>query len=328
MDVMRNGRAMVAASLLSLVAVWPAGGAADVARDSAWSRGLALFKQSKFRAACALLSQAAAAAPDNGAIWADLGLCELKRGDKASSIHASLLATRSDDERVRKNAYFNLYLAGHELDLPAECGALVGAPELACQAPAFACSTEWRAYGSAEGNDGSVAVFAATARDAEALRDDVATSDGAGGAGQVPLSEQHVCFPGWCHMHAWSCEQSAVVARAAMACFRKATGSSSKDPCGSPGPACETLESCRTDACSAAEDTVAGTADAKPWPALEREFDEKQGRCASQCAEGETFSCSVVVVDPCRNRIGYVCAEPRGNGKAARVQASEVAFSE
>lgn len=325
---MLNRRVVVAASLLSFVATCPVGSAAEMARGSAWSRGLALFKQSKFRAACALLSQAATAEPDNGAIWADLGLCELKRGDKASSLHASLLATRSDDPRVRKNAYFNLYLAGRAVDLPAECSVLAEAPELACQTPAFACSSEWRAYGTAEGDDGTAAVFASTARDAEALRDDVATSDGVGGTGQVPLSEQHVCFPGWCHAHAWSCGESAVVARAAMACFRKATGSISKDPCSSPGVACEAFESCQIDACSAAEDVIAGTPDAKPWPALEHEFDEKQGLCASHCSEGATLSCSVVVVDPCRNHVGYVCVEPRANGKAAHARADEVAFTE
>ena len=48
----------------------------------------------------------------------------------------------------------------------------------------------------------------------------------------------------------------------------------------------------------------------------------------STCVEGETLSCSVVVVDPCRNRIGYVCSEfdLQAKSKHPLVHSGEVAF--
>jgi Flp pilus assembly protein TadD len=105
----RRTLAAVAVVLAALVSASPT--SADAPR-SAWARGIALFKQTRYDEACSLLAQAAAQTPTNGAIWGDLGLCEFKRGNTAASIHASLLAVRHGDERVRKSAYFNLYLAG------------------------------------------------------------------------------------------------------------------------------------------------------------------------------------------------------------------------
>src|SRR5689334_997768 len=43
-------------------------------------RALALYKQHRYDRACALLSKVVQAQPENGAAWADLGLCESKRG--------------------------------------------------------------------------------------------------------------------------------------------------------------------------------------------------------------------------------------------------------
>jgi hypothetical protein len=203
----RRGVVTVAGVLYALA--WSAGSSADVAKGSAWSRGLALYKQSKFAAACPLLAEAATTAAENGAIWADLGSCELKRGDKAASIHASLLAARFGDERVRKNAYFNLHLAGYEAGVSGACGALAVPAELACSVPAFACTGDWTAYGSRSGTSGTVAVFDESEEDARARRDDIA--GGLGGetrSGEVVVSESQLCFDTWCQLNGWRCEES------------------------------------------------------------------------------------------------------------------------
>jgi hypothetical protein len=320
----RRGVAGVA-GLLSALA-WTGGSSADGAKGSAWSRGLALYKQSKFAAACPLLAEAAAAAPENGAIWADLGLCELKRGDKAASVHASLLAARFGEERVRKNAYFNLYLAGYELGVDGECGALVAPAELACSAPTFACTGDWTAHGTRSGTNGTVAIFDATEKDARARRDDIAGPlGGDSGPGEIALAESQLCFDTWCQLNAWRCEESAQVSRRAETCFQKALGPLPASLCSQDGTACETFRRCHQQACAAAEDAIDGTPGAKPWPAVVREHDEKMANCHSNCVEGNTLSCTVVVVDACQNRIGYACTEP--DAKTKRAHAREVPFA-
>ena len=313
--------------LLSLLAC-PAGSSADVVKGSAWSRGLALYKQSKFAAACPLLTEAATSAVENGAIWADVGLCELKRGDKAASVHASLLAARFGDERVRKNAYFNLHLAGYEPGVYGECGALAEPAELACNMPAFACTGDWAAYGSRSGRSGTVAVFAADEEDARARRDEIAGAlGGETGPGEVAVSESQLCFDTWCQLNGWRCEESAQVSRRAETCFAKAIGPLPTDPCLQDGAACETFQRCHKEACAAAEGAIDRTPSAKPWPAVVREHDENIANCYGNCVEANTLSCTVVVVDPCQNRIGYVCSEPAAKGKRDRVHAGEVPFA-
>jgi hypothetical protein len=308
---------------------WPAGSSADVAKSSAWSRGLALYKQSKFASACPLLTKAAATAAENGAIWADLGLCELKRGDKAASIHASLLAARFGDERIRRNAYFNLHLAGYEPgEYGGECSALAAPAELACSRPAFACTGDWTAYGSRSGTSGTVAVFDANREDAQARRDDVAGGlGGETGPGEVAVSESQVCFDTWCQLNGWRCEESAQVSKRAETCFQKALGPLPADLCLQDGAACQTFRRCHQEACATAEDAIHGTPGAKPWPAVEREHEEYTSNCYGNCVEGNRLSCTIVVVDPCQNRIGYVCSEPGAKGKRDRVRAGEVRFA-
>jgi hypothetical protein len=48
--------------------------------------------------------------------------------------------------------------------------------------------------------------------------------------------------------------------------------------------------------------------------------------CMKDCVEGETLACEVVAVDPCRDRIGYVCSRPDPKAKRDDVEAGEVAF--
>src|SRR5215471_13419362 len=83
-----------------------------------WKQALTDYKKKDYVAACPLFARAAEAAPKNGAIWGDLGLCYFKLGGAATSIHPSRLAARFGDERVRRAAYYNLGLAGASITLP------------------------------------------------------------------------------------------------------------------------------------------------------------------------------------------------------------------
>lgn len=119
--------------------------AAPSPRDAA----LASFRKKDYARACPLFAEAARAEPENGAIWADLGLCELRRGRKAASVRASLRAVVHGDERTRSNAYFNLGLAGVALPFPARGRCTIWqAPEaLTCPQRVEACHLDGPGHG-------------------------------------------------------------------------------------------------------------------------------------------------------------------------------------
>jgi hypothetical protein len=108
---MRTRPGTVALLVVLSMATWPrpAGSAADQA-SADWRKALSLYKRKKLDLACPLFESAAKAKRNNGAIWGDLGLCELKRGRIPESVHASYLAIRFGSEGVRKAAHFNLHL--------------------------------------------------------------------------------------------------------------------------------------------------------------------------------------------------------------------------
>lgn len=67
-----------------------------VAEDLRPSRdeALARYRAGNYEAACEELDRVVRREPQNGAGWADLGLCRLRLGRRAEAIHASLLAVR------------------------------------------------------------------------------------------------------------------------------------------------------------------------------------------------------------------------------------------
>jgi hypothetical protein len=287
---------------------WHASGQAAPGPREAWRRGLVLLKQKKFDAACELIASAANAEQTTATIWADLGLCELKRGHADAAVHASLLAARFGDERTRKNAYFNLNLASYEVDIPGEaCGPVSVAPEAACTAPLFACTKNWQQYGTAEGDSGTVAVFDTDLEGARTQTEDASFAGEATG-NALDLSESHACFFTWCGFHGWECDSSPVVSKRVEACYVKQHGPMPKDLCLRPSALCESFQKCSEGVCAQANAAISGAPGAKHWPAVEREYDRSQAACMADCREGETLSCSVVYVDPCQSRIGYVCS--------------------
>jgi hypothetical protein len=88
----------------------------------------------------------------------------------------------------------------------------------------------------------------------------------------------------------------------------KQHGPMPKDLCLRPSALCESFQKCSEDACAQANAAISGAPGSKPWPAVEREYERSQAACMADCREGETLSCSVVYVDPCQSRVGYVCS--------------------
>jgi Flp pilus assembly protein TadD len=74
----------------------------------------------EFDKACPLFAQVTQRQPRNGAAWADLSLCELRRGRKDEALAASWRAVRLGDEKARRHAYFNLAQLGVRLPLPSQ----------------------------------------------------------------------------------------------------------------------------------------------------------------------------------------------------------------
>jgi hypothetical protein len=232
----------------------------ESAPDSAyltWQKALALYKQKKYDAACPLFESAAKAKPQNGAIWGDLGLCELKRGHVVASVHASRLAVRFGNDKVREAAYHNLGLASASVELPPSgCITILSTPESGCSKAAFACMASWLQHGTGMGSDGTT----------------------------LFLDDRH--------------EQVQENARLVDGMY------------GDPGDPPDALAFSREWRCFS-------------WCARHPEY-----KCVDDCEEGPLRSCSLVFVDACERRAGYVCTEwEEVNGKK-RAFAGELAFPE
>ena len=223
----------------------------------AWRKALVLYKQKNYDAACPLFESAAKAKPKNGAIWGDLGICELRRGRLAASIHASRLAIRFGTGEVREAAYYNLGLASAAVELPSSgCITVLSTPESGCSKAAFACMASWIQYGTGMGSDGT-ALFLGDRY--EQVQESAASVDGLyGDPGDPPdalaFSRNWRCFD-WCARH-------------------------------------------------------------------------PEYNCVDDCDEGPLRSCSVVFVDACERRAGYVCTEWEAVDGKKRVFAGELAFPE
>jgi hypothetical protein len=176
--------------------------AAPPSAREAWRQALGFFKQKRFDAACPLFESAATSEKTNGAIWADLGLCELKRGNSGASVHASLLAARYGTEKVRKNAYFNLNLAEYRFPLPGQqCAEVSAVSEAECAESIFACTREFRSYGTGAGDSGVYAIFASARETAQLYSDDTSISANSDAPSSLELSEHHECLYSWCTLH-------------------------------------------------------------------------------------------------------------------------------
>lgn len=94
-------------------------GSARVADNVLREKATNAYQKGQYEIACPLFAELANAAKTNGAYWADLGLCQFRRGQIRASYHASLPAIRYGDATTRKNAAFNLHQAGYEVSVDA-----------------------------------------------------------------------------------------------------------------------------------------------------------------------------------------------------------------
>jgi|GEM_PF-2373087 len=292
-----------------------------------WRKALTLYKKKQYDAACPLFASVAQSQPKNGAVWGDLGVCELKRGVLDASIHASRLAVRFGDERVRKSAYYNLVLAGATERLPDDACATISAPsEAACVQSAAVCTKSWSGSGSVIHTFGKVAFFARNLALAEQLRDALPELDPPAEAIQtgIALSEgsDDTCSS-WCGANAWQSVDSSLIMKHALACEQKKQGplSGPSDLCVSRGKRCGDIVEC-------AQTVLSHTSDSA---SVAQEWQRLLGICVKDCSDGASATppttCSVVHVDPCRGRVGVVCSTLKPKGGSI-LQASELELVE
>jgi len=307
-----------------------AGRADDTTWRGQWRKALALYKKKQYEAACPLFASVAQSQPKNGAVWGDLGLCELKRGTSeslAASLHASRLAVRFGDERVRIAAYHNLGLAAVKASLPDEGCTRISAPsEAACTKTAAVCTKTWRSSGTVYQSYGGVAFFARTAAEAERLRDEFPDLDPSPDAIRTGVSlyegAENSCGS-WCDGHAWQSDDSSLIMKQALACEQKQRGpfAGASDVCVSRGKRCSDIFGC-------AEAILSHTGDA---PAVAREWARLRGKCEKECTAGDSSgprtTCNVVHVDACAGYAGIVCSTPKSGG-GATLRAMEIVLAE
>ena len=320
-------RACSLAFVLAIALGAASGFAEDTSWRGRWRKALTLYKKKQYDAACPLFASVAQSQPKNGAVWADLGVCELKRGALDASIHASRLAVRFGDERVRKSAYYNLGLAGATEILPDDACTTISAPaDTACVQSAVVCTKSWSGSGSVLHTFGKVAFFARNQALAEQLRDGLPELDPPAEAIQtgVALSEaSDDSCSSWCGSNAWQSVDSSLIMKQALACSEKRKGplSGPSDLCVSQGKRCGNIVECAQAVLSHAGDSAS----------VAREWQRLLGRCIKDCSDsaGATppTTCNVVHVDPCSGRVGVVCTtlEPKGG---SMLRASEVELVE
>lgn len=139
------------------------------------------FRARRYEAACKAFRRAAALAPEDPAIAADLGLCLMKLHDVEPAIAETLRAIRlarpggpRDDRKLRQNAYYNLrQLRVEAVGVPKEatCGALALAP--GCDRPVYACVYSETQAGAQQGETFVMASLGLTAEQAKPACDDV-----------------------------------------------------------------------------------------------------------------------------------------------------------
>ncbi|ADO69130.1 tetratricopeptide repeat protein [Stigmatella aurantiaca] len=275
------------------------------ALDSDWKAGLAFYRAKNYARACPLLLKAAEAASTHGAIWADLGLCELKRGKKAESIRASNLAVRYGDEKIRESAYFNLGLVGVNLApqgvvSDGTCVPIEPPKELACaqritgcghtiQLPGYTYREEQRAgLLIVHCDDGTCPAQSPFGGHCVIQRDDSCPEPSI-----VLVSGETSRGPG--ATPEWTCEASGAVELRAQECQSK-KGADAK--------------MCARKACKAAirwrKEAPASRAE---WKELHEELEgwASINECKA-CAEfTRKTQCTVVSIDPCSGRAGTVC---------------------
>lgn len=276
-------------------------GVATVAQASTAQRKLEqarmLYRAGNYSQACPLFEEVTRARPEDGAAWADLGLCELRRGRREASIEASLRAVRHGDERARASAYHNLSLARHHIEVPSAAGScleLEAPAGLACTRRARLCR-HWYYEGGNGGGTHYVGAWVTDADNPEPLPEDpMSAVDGSRPDGTAVLLSASLwisskgCAPEWSFSHpaferaVARCRQSSPET---VDCEREVRLAMAPEPDAvQPGfPLTDR------------ERKAIREASRQCWRALEAQMEEGSGTWGH-----------IVSVDPCRRRVGVV----------------------
>ena len=298
-----------------------------------------LYKKKKYDEACPFYEKLATDAKVDGALWADLGLCEFRRAHAEAGQRASLLAMHYGNEAVRKNAYFNLQASGYRADLPKQkstdeisCEFLPAAPQGACDKKTWVCVVPWASYGTGGGTSGTTAVFGFGAAAMAVLRENPPFQRGeeTEDSNVVPLTNMYEEFCGYCHGHAWDCSSSSVVTPKVEQCFKKNAGTKGKpdpDVCLRRTPAdgklCDAYMTCSEALCTQAQ--TAYESNRALWPKAADEIAQAHSWC-NDCGIQRSRTCEVIAVDSCNGRIGYACQQ-EVRGKKGKLTVGELTLT-
>jgi hypothetical protein len=286
--------------LLAALSVATVAQARGTPAEGALEKARGLYRAARYAEACPLFEEVTRARPGDGSAWADLGLCELRRGQREASIRASLRAVREGDERVRASAYHNLSLAGHRVSVPTMSGACVevDAPtELACARRARLCTHHVSDGGNGGGTDLS-GVWLTDADNPEGPPR--AVDEGSRVDGVAVLLSANMWISTKACDFAWSFSP-AVFERVLARCRSSSTDDAD----------CERRARV---ALSKAVSPAALEEGTQSFALTDRE--QQEARAASrQCLaklneemkQGSGNYCHLVVVDPCRRRVGVAC---------------------
>jgi hypothetical protein len=297
-----------------------AGGAKGRATEL-WLAGLTAFNEKNYAEACPLMEKAASLSPANGALWADLGMCEAAAGHRDQAVSASLRAARYGDRKARDNAYLTLQSLGERASIPAEaselkytCAWIPERPELDCGQRLWACTY---GFGVEDGRprppepSGSAVVFGVSELRRLELEGVEPSKMGyqKGAGNQLELEHEDACIAAKCGDGlSWTCERSATVKARTANCFRvkMARAPPKGDEC--RGVDCDILAQCFQETCDLA--TYASVHPAS-WPEVIAELKRTHEPCEA-CKGAASFSCEILVADPCNKRIGYLCNKGDG----------------
>jgi hypothetical protein len=216
---MMRVRVQLGRVVLGMALAWTAAGETPRGRASAlWLEGLTAYNAKNYEAACPLLAQAAELQPEKGALWADLGMCEVAAGNREKAVSASLRAMRYGDRKARKSALLSLQALGERADIPPDaselrytCAWLPPRPELDCEQRLWACTYGHGPRDAAAGASGAAVVFGSSEMRILELEgiEPAQMAYRKGAPNQLDLEYEDGCLAQRCGgtSTSWSCEQ-------------------------------------------------------------------------------------------------------------------------
>jgi hypothetical protein len=287
------------------------------------------YRKHDYVKACELFSRATLAAPKDGALWSDYGLCLVKLGKKSEALEALQRAVTFGDEASRLHAYFNLGTLGGSA-LPESEGAEVVAGGHLSKLPAVAgCATAWWVLDRSDSSCGTD-----VCNDASGLfvgdRDEVVRKAEAGVGFDVTFEENSRGMRPCACSGPLDCGRRSEQVPSALrprveGCVRSqkvaCLGKRGERGCG------EVWDTCEREACDAVGRTgaVLSRGEKREVEAGARAY----ARCLKACDAEEARAnqvrsfferCTVVSINPCARAVGLVCTDEHGAPTASELR--------